>query len=470
MSVSFDKNTVISLIFYLIGLFIIVNFGIYQLVFWVAYLVFSIGFLLLLYRQTKFEEILVNLYPRREIHVLLILFVLSLGLRLVFSQSQPLLSLDLEAYITFGKLIIEGKSPFIGTHMSSYPPLIILFFPAVYLVNDSIFFMRLVMVLADSLIPLLIFMLGKKYLRKELAFLVSIFYALNPVSIIEVGWSGHFDPLPSLFTLLSLYLITEKRFTTSSVSLAVASMLKWYPIFLLPVFLAYFKKERGKIVNYLFVFSIVCLVSFAPLFILFPDDFSSALINRIMNTETSYSRSLTKSVYDITQNIHLRQYDIRQPIFHILLGFTVLVSIAYLAEKNIFKILFIVMCLLFILHLILFTIINAYTLLTNHGNMHYLSRWYLISFSVIALFFLIKLATYSPTKDFNTQNPILWIALIIQILIIAQPNFAGKYFIWIIPFILLTEDKKIRNNWLMTQIFSLPLFYYGPPYFTALLP
>ncbi|MFH1788912.1 MAG: glycosyltransferase 87 family protein [Candidatus Altiarchaeota archaeon] len=459
-----DRENVIALFFYLTGLFLIVGFGAYQVVFWMAYLIFSAGFLFLIRHKPKINV-------GRETRALILLFVLALGLRLAFLWSPPQLSLDLEAYATFGKLMLDGKSPFIGTHMSSYPPLIILFFPVVYLVDESIFFMRLVMVLADSIIPLLIFMLSKKYLKTNLAFLAALFYAINPVSIIEVGWSGHFDPLPSLFMLLSLYLLTERRFAASSVSLAVASMLKWYPIFILPVFIASMKKEGGKVVNYLAIFMIVCLLSFAPLFILFPDDFSSALMNRVMNAETSYSRSLTKCVYDVSQRILPLGRDIRPLVFHILIGFAVLASLAYLTgRRNIFKKLFVVVCILFIAHMTLFSIINLYALFTGYGNMHQLSRLYLISFSAITLFFLIKLTKHVQSRDFNTQNQIAWIALILQILIIAQPNFAGKYFIWIIPFILLLKDEKIRDTWLMVQVFSLPIFYYGPPYFAALLP
>ena len=156
MDLPTDKRFLFGVFLYLTGLLVLVNLGVYQLVFWAAYLLFSMGFLIFLYHEKKY------VVCKSDKSTIIFLFSLTVFVSLIFFKTPPILSLDLEAYVTFGKLILSGQSPFLGTHMSSYPPLIILFFPLVYLINEGIFFMRLVMVLADSLIPLFIFALGKK--------------------------------------------------------------------------------------------------------------------------------------------------------------------------------------------------------------------------------------------------------------------------------------------------------------------
>jgi predicted membrane-bound dolichyl-phosphate-mannose-protein mannosyltransferase len=56
---------------------------------------------------------------------------------------------------------------------------------------------------------------------------------LNPLSIwVSSGW-GMFDTLPALFTVISLYSLSERRYAVSGVALAIAVFLKYYAIVLL---------------------------------------------------------------------------------------------------------------------------------------------------------------------------------------------------------------------------------------------
>jgi len=466
----FDRYLFIGILLYLGGLIILRSLGEYQLPFLIAYTFLSVGFSILICHE-KFFGLSESFFDKRkETFTLVMLLLVSILVRLSFVSKPLQLSLDVEAYTTFGKLLLDNKSPFIGTNTSAYPPLVYLFFSIACLVSKNIFFMKFLMILADSLISLLLYKLSKIYLEDNKAAAVSLIYAFNPVSLVEVGWNGHFDSLPSLLTLTSLYFLTKKKFFSSSVSLALASMLKWYPLFLLPLFIAPLRQEKRRFFEYLLVFTTVCIITFIPLLILFPVDFSSAVVSRVMNTETSYSRSLTEYTYKSSKILFPGMFDVRKPIFHILLGVSVFLSLSYLLNINILKKMFIFMLFLYLIHLTLFSLANVYSYAFHTGNLFPLSRLYLIFFSLIALFFVVRLLWHVRQVNSVPKNLPVCISLVTQLLVLAQPNFAPKYFIWIIPFILLLNDRKIRNMWLMILLFSLPLFYYGPLYFKALVP
>lgn len=104
-----------------------------------------------------------------------------------------------------------------------------------------------------KLVPL-IFYLGICWSIYKLSNKLNVLYfALNPLVLIETFVSGHNDVVMMFFALLSFYFIFQKKFGFSIISLLCSILIKFSTMFLIPVYLfAIFKKntDQEKIFKY----------------------------------------------------------------------------------------------------------------------------------------------------------------------------------------------------------------------------
>lgn len=91
-------------------------------------------------------------------------------------------------------------------------------------------------------------------------------FLFNPyIILISACWT--FESIAVFFLLLSIYLIKTKRFITSSISLALGAVTKFYPLLALPVLNIYFLRQNiswKKILAYNIIFLSVCLLIILP--------------------------------------------------------------------------------------------------------------------------------------------------------------------------------------------------------------
>jgi hypothetical protein len=79
---------------------------------------------------------------------------------------------------------------------------------------------------------------------------------------------NRYDILPSFLVLLSLFFLSKKKALLAGVFLGIATLTKWYPVLLLPVFLSYsFRKQRRIDWKLILAFGLTCLVIIAPTFL-----------------------------------------------------------------------------------------------------------------------------------------------------------------------------------------------------------
>jgi len=126
--------------------------------------------------------------------------------------------------------------------------------PQLYMSKDAFLFMTLIkmpMIVADSLI---VYILGKRDLR------VAVVYALSPYAILITGAWGMFESLIALSLLLSMMLIERGRYVLSGIAYGF-SLIKLYPILVLPVFIL---NLRGKGFRALASFTIGLIISQIP--------------------------------------------------------------------------------------------------------------------------------------------------------------------------------------------------------------
>lgn len=94
-----------------------------------------------------------------------------------------------------------------------------------------------------------LFYIGTVYLIKKLDNNAVLFFALNPLIIIESLVSSHNDIVMMFFALLSFYFFYQKRYVSSLLSLVGSVFIKAATLFLVPVYLGMIK---DKIKAYLY--------------------------------------------------------------------------------------------------------------------------------------------------------------------------------------------------------------------------
>ena len=114
------------------------------------------------------------------------------------------------------------------------------------------FLLKLPLIASDTLVALLLYRVIKDAATTQTAAHVAALWYLNPLVIwVSSGW-GMWDTLPVLFTVITLALALEGRFTLAALSLFVAIALKLYPVVLLvPLSIYAWKTERIRTVGLL---------------------------------------------------------------------------------------------------------------------------------------------------------------------------------------------------------------------------
>jgi hypothetical protein len=158
--------------------------------------------------------------------------------RLVFLGLNEFISLDSLWYLDFGKYMMLGNVPYFDFYFP-YPPVfsyVILFVMNVW---PSVDMFRVIASLLDVGVAFMIWTIVRDRFNLKWASTAALAYALIPISIIESGWNGHFEPLVNVFLLLSIWLLLRGRLRLSGVFIALGVATKIYPIVLVPIALLY---------------------------------------------------------------------------------------------------------------------------------------------------------------------------------------------------------------------------------------
>jgi len=116
-------------------------------------------------------------------------------------------------------------------------------------VTDPVFNMmvKAVPILCDMVLMMVVYDLAITLSKRaKVARRAAAFWFLNPFSIWMTAAWGAYDSIPTLFYLLATRLLLRRRVTSSAICLAVASGWKLYPLFLLPLLLAYVRQTLSR--------------------------------------------------------------------------------------------------------------------------------------------------------------------------------------------------------------------------------
>ncbi|MGE3975846.1 MAG: hypothetical protein AB7F59_15080 [Bdellovibrionales bacterium] len=208
------------------------------------------------------------------------LLITGLLCRAILLPSTPILENDFWRYMWDGRVISNGINPYdfapndsaldgLSTNYRSqigwpelstiYPPFAQLLFGLAHITfGDSVIGLKIIFLLFDFGIWLLLFcwlsVLGQ---NTKLSFL----YFLNPLVLKEISNSAHLDSVVVFFTLLSVYLMSQKKmFRSAWLALALATLTKLFPVVLIPLF---FKFDRQRKLNIL-LFLLLILSFYLP--------------------------------------------------------------------------------------------------------------------------------------------------------------------------------------------------------------
>jgi len=149
--------------------------------------------------------------------------------------------------------------------ISPYPPFAQIAFLFLSIISESLFGLKVSFSVLDMInCILLAYLLYNMVARRYLGGVV--LYSWSPLMIVEVSSSGHMEPLPIFFILVSLVLLSKKRLFYSTLSYTLAIWSKVFPILLLPIYLKYLKtKSKSTIViQHLIILIVLSLSLYVP--------------------------------------------------------------------------------------------------------------------------------------------------------------------------------------------------------------
>src|SRR3989344_6438046 len=146
-------------------------------------------------------------------------------------------------------------------------------------------------IIADIVLILVSYNIGKKFFSKKKALLVATIVAFNPAIFANSSLWGQIDVVNTLFYILTFLFLLQKRIMLAGISLAIALLIKPQGVILLPLIFLIIIKEKWKIADFLMgvaFSSFIFLGAFIP--------FSNKL-NILQFIFESYSISLNQYQY-----------------------------------------------------------------------------------------------------------------------------------------------------------------------------
>jgi len=454
------------LIIYLTILAIFSNFtsGLHYLVLW---LIIIILFTLLAERLITKKIGLVSDSTKNRIAILVSLFVVSLSLRLFFFSNHNPLFNDLLPYSDYARWFVSGMIPY-KDFPTAYGPI---FYYVIYIVSwifsPTQYVLGITFNVLDSLIPVLVVYVALEMgygLEKSAVF--GFLYAINPLSMTEIGWGGHMDSLLMIFLMASILLFLRKREILSPATLGMAAAVKWFPVLLAPIFMRQYLNNYKNFIKYAFFIFFGFIISSSYFIIYAPEEMLQQILTHI--TSGANFRTIYSFQYYIAENSLLFGTDrsTREMIAKVVTIVMYIIAISCLVDyffngtrviRRWYKIMFLQFCFYGIL-VAEFFILKFHTIDLYHLVFLLFPVGLIIS-SISAIDKLFKEKNLD--KEFNDIDILL---VVINLLIFTISTHYSWYYLWVMPLALLM-NKRIRPNMIACILLSQPIGYMYIPFF-----
>jgi hypothetical protein len=205
--------------------------------------------------------------------ILIIGFLISILVR-IYLILNSLDVADISMMHKVADLLSQGKNPYLEAKIYVYPPLGAFLQYISHKLADffGVSFNQIIRIwpnLADLVIACLIYkFLIKKKVRSVKASLWTVFYLLNPISLMISSSHGQIDSIPTLLVLFAIYITqfgkAKLKLYLGSLLIGLAFSIKPNPILLLPFFIFSSKFDLGRSLKYLTVAFIPLALSLIP--------------------------------------------------------------------------------------------------------------------------------------------------------------------------------------------------------------
>ncbi|MCH7534733.1 MAG: mannosyltransferase [Bacteroidetes bacterium] len=262
------------------------------------------------------------------------LIVASILIRFALLWLTPNLSDDYFRFIWDGRLISSGLNPYqylpaelagsqeglttellnqlnSANYYSVYPPVHQFIFGTAATFfsgyeKGAIMVMRLFIITADVGIV----WIGVKLLRMfGLPIKSILWYAINPLVIIELTGNLHFEAIMLFFLLFSIYFLIKEEIYKSAIVFALAVSAKLIPLIFLPILINYLGFKRGVIFSG--VAGIVVLITFIP----------------FINSEIITNMASTLDLYFQNFEFNASVYYVAGAVFKMIVGYNLIVVV-----------------------------------------------------------------------------------------------------------------------------------------------
>ncbi len=430
----------LAILIYIVLLIFSIGFGYYVL----PYALFLIIFLFIYinFSKIKFLQKIIS-FPLH--YKILLLFLIAVLLRFLFLYQDQLITRDIEMYILRSEWFMSGKIPYAEFQVNKPPLYLYTMYLVGKILGNNVYSFRAFFSIMDGLVTVLIFYLAEYENKNDdsFSFQAAFAYAICPLPIVAIGLSGHYEPVVMFFVLWSIMLFYKRRYYLSGFFLGVGFALKFFPIILLP-FLAWKLGNWRKRILYLILFALPILISIIPILFMSPDAFWDYLF------EQGYTWTAKKSFAFIFETI---------TGFDEVLG----VSISF-----VFTLLFLFMILTMFITWVLkkfnptfwFKVILAifalyYGLLITASIKFYQSDLgiedvlpIMLVFGLVYFSIVIFLANRYRDKFCLKLEPgevmLVLFAFAIFFLLFGSSQFNPWYLLWVLPFVLVIKNNKIR--------------------------
>ena len=174
------------------------------------------------------------------------------------------------AYMPAAAAFRSGFLPY-NDFFYAYPPLFLYAQTAFSYLPIPTWSGAIPLVAADALTVVPVYLIARRFWGERNSLLVSVLFILAPTNLYYVDYLWLNPPLTTLFLMVSLYFLIERRYDLSALMLAISIGFKQTALFALPVILLVVwrgQKGRSGAIRYLLIAIMVCvLISLPYLFI-----------------------------------------------------------------------------------------------------------------------------------------------------------------------------------------------------------
>lgn len=158
---------------------------------------------------------------------------------------------DMGVYKSWCNLLADsGPGAFFQNTQSVYGPVYMYFLwftgrlSRIFSMNDAVldFFVKFWPTLSDLIGGYIIYLIGKKYQKERIGFILGVVYALNPAIIVNSSVWGQFDSVPATMVLAALYFYNTKRNVAAAVMYTLVILTKPQAVFFAPAIAILFFK------------------------------------------------------------------------------------------------------------------------------------------------------------------------------------------------------------------------------------